>query len=509
MKKLLLAITLLIAHRVYAQPGPFYISYTIGDNGVIDMKKTMDNNLIFMSNSSAFDRHNIVKVDTMGAIIWQTQFISPYPQTAMSLIETTDSCVVALMNMWVNSIGLITLIKFDKNGNYLWSKSYNESSTNSGWDIVATENGEMAVIGGGCSGQNFVIHLDANGNLQWKYQYVDPVTFSSVGQKIIHTSDSSLVIAGFYSHNSFIDINMMLFSLSPAGNLQWYKTYELPGKTYPYALVHTMDDGFSITATTRATDTTINSAILLHTDSVGNYIWCKFYDYPLEQIPRDLIELPDSSYIISGGVLYAGGRNIEMSNYKTDKNGNILWAQTAGNVTSNGFGSDMFYCSAWMNDNIFYTAGIGDFSILAKNNSTGDGGCYTDTINPTTLAIYPVQDAPFVNALFLNFVGDTISCTVSNPGYTRNILCATAVNEIKVEDNTSLFPNPFTDKLTISVGSNESIEITIYDLASRKLMQKELTNTITLDTRQFAKGIYVYELKNKNTVFKKGKVLKD
>ena len=48
-----------------------------------------------------------------------------------------------------------------------------------------------------------------------------------------------------------------------------------------------------------------------------------------------------------------------------------------------------------------------------------------------------------------------------------------------------------------------------HDIASRKLLQQKFTNAVSLNTEQLAKGVYLYEVRNKNGVIKKGKVVKD
>jgi hypothetical protein len=73
----------------------------------------------------------------------------------------------------------------------------------------------------------------------------------------------------------------------------------------------------------------------------------------------------------------------------------------------------------------------------------------------------------------------------------------------------SVFPNPFTNEITFKTTDNEPSEVNIYDVISRKIIQEKLTNSTTLNTTQLAKGIYIYEVKNKNTVLGKGKIIKD
>jgi hypothetical protein len=94
---------------------------------------------------------------------------------------------------------------------------------------------------------------------------------------------------------------------------------------------------------------------------------------------------------------------------------------------------------------------------------------------------------------------------------TDSLSCFTAVglNEIKNQDGLALFPNPFSDKLNITTKKNETAEIIIYDIASRKILSQSLTNSTIINTEQLSKGIYLYEVKNKNVVIKKGKLVKN
>lgn len=72
-----------------------------------------------------------------------------------------------------------------------------------------------------------------------------------------------------------------------------------------------------------------------------------------------------------------------------------------------------------------------------------------------------------------------------------------------------IYPNPFLDKINIDNFSNQPLEIILSDITSRKILQKKFTNSISLNTEQLAKGIYLYEVRSKSGVIKKGKVVKD
>ncbi|HKR03690.1 MAG TPA: T9SS type A sorting domain-containing protein [Bacteroidia bacterium] len=112
--------------------------------------------------------------------------------------------------------------------------------------------------------------------------------------------------------------------------------------------------------------------------------------------------------------------------------------------------------------------------------------------------------------------GNTVNfASIKNIGFTAGDIaaCPEAGNLLSVSDNlshlgSSVYPNPFNSALNIFIDDDDNFEVIIYDLLSRKLLQQEFTRTIVINTEQLAKGIYLYEVRNKNGVMKKGKIVK-
>lgn len=71
-----------------------------------------------------------------------------------------------------------------------------------------------------------------------------------------------------------------------------------------------------------------------------------------------------------------------------------------------------------------------------------------------------------------------------------------------------IFPNPFADNLEISNEYKEPSEIILYDITSRNILQKYFKKYIKINTEQFAKGTYLYEIRCGSNVCKKGKLVK-
>ncbi|MBK8874642.1 MAG: T9SS type A sorting domain-containing protein [Bacteroidetes bacterium] len=76
-------------------------------------------------------------------------------------------------------------------------------------------------------------------------------------------------------------------------------------------------------------------------------------------------------------------------------------------------------------------------------------------------------------------------------------------------DNITLCPNPVSNQLIVEINSLEPAEIIIHDMTSRKHFQKSFISSISINTELFSKGIYLYEVRNKTGVIKKGKVVKN
>ncbi len=85
----------------------------------------------------------------------------------------------------------------------------------------------------------------------------------------------------------------------------------------------------------------------------------------------------------------------------------------------------------------------------------------------------------------------------------------TGLSDEVFADNIEIYPNPVKDILNIILKNKQLSEIIIYDIASRKIFNQSFTNSTSINTEQLTKGIYIYEVRNKNGVIKKGKVVKD
>ncbi len=87
--------------------------------------------------------------------------------------------------------------------------------------------------------------------------------------------------------------------------------------------------------------------------------------------------------------------------------------------------------------------------------------------------------------------------------------CSVGVHELSGNPSFAIFPNPIAAELNIHSTCNEIAEINIYDLTSRRIIQRQFRNTTSLNTAELDKGIYFYEILVNNKLTTTGKVVKE
>lgn len=86
---------------------------------------------------------------------------------------------------------------------------------------------------------------------------------------------------------------------------------------------------------------------------------------------------------------------------------------------------------------------------------------------------------------------------------------ATSVNELNKNSEIYVYPNPFTSKVNITVKGSELIEVNLFDVTGRKLFNQSFTYSTSINLEHLAKGVYLYDVRNKNGVIQMGKLVKD
>lgn len=242
------------------------------------------------------------------------------------------------------------------------------------------------------------------------------------------------------------------------------------------------------------------------------------------------------SILVKGNLLFAGmyGNGVYMSS-----NSGVSWT-----VVNSGLPS-LAYTRSLATDGINIYAAINGSIYISNNNGT----FWTQASNATfinkiinvgnamlaggftmsgTEGVYRSLDHGATWVLFNN--GFPVSCPYGVGGFystSSYVYCGiesqcgsiyrisrndviTSVSNYEISNYLmDVFPNPFLNELCIKISSTLVSEFILYDITSRKLLHENFIQSITLNTKQLAKGVYFYEVRSGNRLCKKGKVIKN
>jgi len=136
-------------------------------------------------------------------------------------------------------------------------------------------------------------------------------------------------------------------------------------------------------------------------------------------------------------------------------------------------------------------------------------GNFFDSLQTQFIILTP--NAPKITSYY--YIDDvclsTDSLTCNNVTDTCHPPTLNVVNEISKENNIQLFPNPFSEQLTIEMSKNEDYEVILYDITARQMVKEHFIKRISINTSRFSPGLYFYEVKSRAGFVKSGKIIRE
>ena len=237
------------------------------------------------SNGNAYliagDKDNaafIMKVDTVGNIIWKNTYSNGNGGRFNQIISINDSNFFAVGSSYNTVSGNMDAlcVKIDSNGTVLWSKLLDLGDDDIAYSVQQTYNMGYIIVGNTYnSSYSFVTRLDSIGNLLWseKINSVNPIyTLYSVKE----SQDSGYVVIGnVYFGQPLYSYQVVLIKLAQNGTISWSKMTQIPNSFNTSGLdIMNTQNGYMVYMSKD-----FSSIDILNTDLLGNVLWSKEYLY--------------------------------------------------------------------------------------------------------------------------------------------------------------------------------------------------------------------------------------
>ncbi|MBK8364722.1 MAG: T9SS type A sorting domain-containing protein [Bacteroidetes bacterium] len=275
-------------------------------------------------------------------------------------------------------------------------------------------------------------------------------------------------------------------------------------------------------------------------DSLGNYVQELGFWYGSVASIRKLTLLPDSTYLVCVNHRPSSPGGDEFTTLtKFDDNGNVIWRSDYKATGSGQFFELEMICDSAGNSYLFCYCSIPGIQGLAGMKISPTGNVLASKLWPSLMSVSNIRSISISNNEIVCTI-DTVEirfdtmlnsqCIVDqnlpvvtgnsyissshqynyapesfSPSNGLSITFSTSVspdycNLLKVQDDllsaesVVIFPNPASDKINVQVSMKGSTVIRIFDIHSRKLLQREFSMHSEIDISNFSKGIYFAEI---------------
>ena len=227
------------------------------------------------------------------------------------------------------------LLKFNADGDTLWTRTYGGLEAEEGYYIQQTLDGGYVIVGTKSSFSTedlsdiWLLKTDAEGDTLWTRTYGGED--QDYGKCVQQTSDSGFIIVGHtwsFGDGNYADL--WLLKTNAKGDTMWSRLYGGEKGDAGSSVKQTSDDGFIVCGSKGASKFDVDSLWLLRTDPGGDTLWTRTYEGGDGARGKCIQKTSDGGYIIAGVHDYAWPGKGDVWLLKIDEAGDTLWTRTYG-----------------------------------------------------------------------------------------------------------------------------------------------------------------------------------
>lgn len=384
----------------------------------------------------------VMKTDTMMNIIWSKTYggaaddflVDRFPvgQVASPIFGMPDGgfALIGYTSSFGQGSSDYYLLRIDKDGNLLWSKTYGTNQTERGSTLNVFPNGDLLLGGDVLSGpfgsrDVYFVRTDSAGNTIWSKRLGKGSNDQIFNTQL--TSDGGFIFAGATQSAGSGAFDTHLFKADANGNMQWSKIYGSSNND-SYNYVQELSGGGYIAAGyTQSFGAGGQDFLLSKVDANGNMLWSKTYGGTSNDIADHIIETHDGGFAFVGPTQSFGAGNFDEMLIKTDGAGNLQWAKVyGGSGIEISRSLDELHGGGYHICGFTQSFGAGGFDVYAiRADANGNSGCNDATITPSVTSPSLVT-ANFIPSFATGGVQANAATQTGAIVFQQQTLCASA-----------------------------------------------------------------------------------
>ncbi|HTE34715.1 MAG TPA: T9SS type A sorting domain-containing protein [Chryseolinea sp.] len=470
MRIIVLILLLSLLHGILpAQQTYFSNNYEVysGSNYTGSAVQTADSGFIFLSSNFVpnYLGYTFTRTNKMGDTLFTKRYV--YTDRSFSVSVFSHSLVLMQDGNYLACGSAVDtnndndgyIIKFDSNGDTLWTKRFGGAGDDFMNSLYEDSDGNFWVCGSTTSQGNglsdfWLVKMDTDCVILWDSTYGTAQDEGAVCGEM--TFDEGFILSGCSGNSPYV------VKVDSVGFPQWQFVYA----TYSgYGYVSQMPDSGYIMGCGKILSATESQASLIKLNAAGIEIWVQYTGFVNYHDIITTKPIITDSTIVAAGDSRPNGGYYEGYLTKTDLNGYLIWQRR--------------YVKNPNNPHYLY-----DLIPTYDHGYLMGGTCLMTT-----------QDAWLLKV-------DSMGCEV--------VGCdAVGLIELRNENVISVYPNPASEIVTFQFSdAHESRSIIIYDQIGREVWREETNeNLVSISVNEFSAGMYFYRVEETGTVRAMGKLI--
>jgi uncharacterized delta-60 repeat protein len=473
----------------------------------------------------------VIKYNNDGDTVWVRSYNGSgnSEDKAFGIVTDYEGDVYVIGSVTLNGRGLdLVLLKYRKNGNLLWARTYGATSqmlNDEGLAVTLDENGRVCVTGyctnADGSSDILIQRYSPSGNLLFTTKFDGEDNLDSKGYGIAVNSNNAIYVSGYVTTAENQE-DIAVVKLNQNGNIAWTRIYEGGSESSDKAFGIAVDETDNIYVTGFVSeDNSGNStdAVLLKYNGAGTVKWERSYDGE-GNITQDkawgiVVDEDNNSVFITGQTTTLSS-GLDYLTAKYSYSGVRRWVSK---YNGTGNGDDYANAISLLNGNKVIVTGASwgtgsnhDYATVKINNSGNniETNRYSFAGNSDDIAKDIAVSKEDNSTVYVTGYSELI---VDGPGNQCAISTVMVKNEGgEKEVNTILpdvfslhqnYPNPFNPSTTIKFDLPEDVNVrlVIYDVVGKVVeiladQNMEAGNySLTYTNKNLASGVYFYELR--------------